>query len=106
MRHFTFYFTFQDSVAQRMKDQQRGRFDLLATLNERRCSETPIYGSDLIECLTITRPTSRCGGRFTGALAHQVPRKKLCDCLCDMIKLPKQRINERKGITDRLDFNS
>ena len=90
-------------MTQRMKDQQKGRFDLLATLNDRRCTETPVYGSDLVECLTITRPTQRRDPerRFIGALAHQVPRKKLCDCLCDMIKLPKQRVRERKGITDR-----
>ena len=58
-------------MSQRVKAHQKGRFDLLATLNERHCEATPVYGSDLIDCMKIIPTSSKTSmSRFTGMILH------------------------------------
>ena len=82
------------------KGRQQSRMDLLALTNERHCSSTPIYGSDLINSMKINVST-KSSTSFTAALGHQFSRKDMGTCLCNIIKLPKHRVKERKGITSR-----
>ena len=91
---------FQDEVRVKAKDHQQSRMDLLALTNDRHCSATPIYGSDLINSMKINVST-KSPILFTAALSHQYSRKDMGTCLCNIIKLPKHRVKERKGITSR-----
>ena len=70
-------------------------------MNERHCMAKPVYGFDLIDAVCLNGINTSDCRRFVGGLAHQVKRTQLTTCLCNAIKLPKQRLMERKGVTER-----
>lgn len=87
-------------------EAKKRRLELMARLNERRCSTLPMYGRDFHETAKIFQPSMNFapwkGGRIQclNAMFNKEPHGT-SHCLEDMLYTPERRIEQLSDIFDR-----
>ena len=129
--NFVFYFCFviQSPLNEKKRVERRERLSFLAKLNKKRCEACPIYGSDLIEAVTmISRPSvdsissrDSTDFRWKGggesyvhclhAVEPMVGRRNFetlwweTQGLRDLVHTPEQYVDQLRDIIDRYKYN-
>ncbi|KAF5308527.1 hypothetical protein FQR65_LT06192 [Abscondita terminalis] len=87
-------------------DHFKNKIDLLATINERRCSAVPLYGKDFQDSIKIFKTgenSTWCDGRLH-CLNALYNLNSLSDCLRGLLFTPEKRIEQLKEVFDRFIF--
>ncbi|KAF5292024.1 hypothetical protein FQA39_LY14141 [Lamprigera yunnana] len=86
----------------------KNKLDLLAKINERRCSAIPLYGKDFQDSIKILKTgnnTTWCEGRLHCLNAlYNFNASSISNCLQDLVSKPEKRIEQLKDIFDRFIF--
>ncbi|GFT29328.1 helicase domino [Trichonephila clavipes] len=106
-----------ENLVQAKEQQRKESLRTLAKINNRRCSACPIYGTDLVEAVTIVNSLkhSKVGSPWKGRgyvnCLNAIPAKNNpalywdhTSMLSDIIKTPEDRVTELTDIINRFVF--
>ncbi|GFY51188.1 helicase domino [Trichonephila inaurata madagascariensis] len=106
-----------ENLVQTKEQQRKESLSILAKINNRRCSACPIYGSDLVEAVTIVNNLkhSKVGSPWKGRgyvnCLNAIPAKdnpalfwEHTSTLSNIIKTPEDRVAELTDIINRFVF--
>ncbi|PRD25857.1 UNVERIFIED_CONTAM: dom, partial [Trichonephila clavipes] len=107
-----------ENLVQAKEQQRKESLRTLAKINNRRCSACPIYGTDLVEAVTIVNSLkhSKVGSPWKGRgyvnCLNAIPAKNNpalywdhTSMLSDIIKTPEDRVTELTDIINRYCCN-
>ncbi|XP_049823552.1 helicase domino isoform X3 [Aethina tumida] len=84
------------------------RFEIMARINEWRCTTLPLYGRDFQDCVKLRTPCAK--DTWVSGRVHCLntlfgdSKSDTTHCLSDMLKTPEQRIEQLKDVSDRFIF--
>lgn len=95
----------QEDCELEIKDYYRNKLDLIARINERRCSAVPLYGKDFQDSIKVYK----CGENpaWGGGRIHclnalfNMNTNNTTDCLRDMLYSPERRIDQLSNVFQR-----